>query len=102
MYSGRKKERLSIITKASILEWPEGVELGENAIIDHDTTHFYEINDTALLMLKKVNGRDSIERIGLQLVDTYGWPETQGLNDFLIFIQTLNQRYLIKITNPMT
>lgn len=37
--------------------------MGKNAIIDSDIAHFHEINHTTLLMLKKINGKDSIETI---------------------------------------
>ncbi|ENH95841.1 hypothetical protein J416_14051 [Gracilibacillus halophilus YIM-C55.5] len=69
--------------------------------MDTDIDQVHQINDITMMMLKQINGKDSIEIIADQLVSLYDWPRKQVLNDLLSLIHTLNYRYLINIKNPM-
>ncbi|MTH54647.1 hypothetical protein GKZ89_14680 [Bacillus mangrovi] len=90
-----------MIRPETIPVWPFGVDMSETEICDSGMHSRHPISGAAFELLKKVDGKKSVERISDEVSAECGWDSREVLGDFMELLASLNQNYLVNIKTPL-
>lgn len=79
--------------RAELVPWREMKEMG--LILDVNSGDYFEINETALLIWKKLDGRNSIGSISAMLEKTYDVTKNEALSHIKQFLNIMAKAKLI-------
>lgn len=79
--------------RADIVPWREMNDQG--LILDIHSGDYFEINETALLIWKNLDGTHSVGNIASQISKTYSIPLSEAMSDLKQFLTSMKKAKLI-------